>query len=129
MICQRTAASTKTARNTHSAERLLKSLSSQSIAVSNDATKCLHDNIYDCCRLMSHFFSFSLPRSVPPDTRTIRTCGFEEGQYKNKCYQRSGFGGRQEVCACDNDLCNGAVTIKATLGVLLAAVVVFIARA
>jgi hypothetical protein len=67
--------------------------------------------------------------AVPPDTRTIRSCAFEEGNYKNKCYQRSGFGGRQEVCACDTDLCNGASTIKATFGVLLAAVVVFVARA
>lgn len=66
---------------------------------------------------------------VPPDTRTIRSCAFEEGNYKNKCYQRSGFGGRQEVCACDGELCNGAATIKATLGVLLAAIVVFVARA
>lgn len=67
--------------------------------------------------------------AVPPDTRTIRTCAFEEGNYKARCYQRSGFGGRQEVCACESDLCNGAVTIKATFGVLLAAIVVFVARA
>lgn len=67
--------------------------------------------------------------SVPPDTRTIRTCGFEEGNYKNKCYQRSGFGGRQEVCACDTPYCNEGAATKATFGVLLAALVVLIARA
>jgi hypothetical protein len=66
---------------------------------------------------------------VPPDTRTIRSCGFEVGNYRNKCYQRSGFGGRQEVCACEGDLCNSAVKVKATFGVLLAIIVAVIAHA
>jgi hypothetical protein len=67
---------------------------------------------------------------VPADTRIIRSCGFVDnnGTYSNRCYQRSGFGGRQEVCACTEDHCNGATTMKATFGVLLAAVVVFISR-
>jgi len=83
---------------------------------------------YTFCRKIIQIIEFSV-NNLPPDTRTIRSCAFEEGNYKNKCYQRSGFGGRQEVCACDGELCNGATTIKATLGVLLAAIVVFVARA
>jgi hypothetical protein len=69
-----------------------------------------------------NFFS-----AVPPDTRTVRSCAYEVGAYPNKCYQRSGFGGRHEVCACDGDLCNSATKTKAALGVILAVVVAFIA--
>lgn len=83
---------------------------------------------YTFCRKITQIIEFSV-NNLPPDTRTIRSCGFEEGNYKNRCYQRSGFGGRQEVCACDGELCNGAVKVKATLGVLLATLVAFIARA
>ncbi|CAG9798656.1 unnamed protein product [Chironomus riparius] len=82
---------------------------------------------YTFCRKITQIIEFSV-NNLPPDTRTIRSCGYEVGNYPNKCYQRSGFGGRQEVCACDGDLCNGAVKIKATLGVLLAVLVAFIAR-
>lgn len=46
--------------------------------------------------------------TVLPDSRVIRTCGWDDSQHKNRCYQRSGFGGRQEVCACDKDGCNGS---------------------
>lgn len=45
---------------------------------------------------------------VPADTRIIRGCGWDDSNHKNKCYQRSGFGGRQEVCACESDNCNAA---------------------
>lgn len=50
--------------------------------------------------------------SVPPDTRVIRSCGWDDSQYKNRCYHRSGFGGRQEVCACEEDLCNGSNNVQ-----------------
>ena len=65
---------------------------------------------------------------VPPDTRTIRSCGFEAGNYANRCYQRSGFGGRQEVCACEGELCNSAVKLRTTFGVVLSILVAIIAR-
>lgn len=51
---------------------------------------------------------------MPADTRIIRGCGWDDSTYKNKCYQRSGFGGRQEVCACAEDNCNGSTTIKSS---------------
>lgn len=55
--------------------------------------------------------------AVPANTRTIRSCGWDESNYKGKCYQRGGFGGRQEVCSCTSDFCNGATnyTILNTL--------------
>lgn len=96
--------------------------------LSKDCSEHKNGPKYTFCRKITQIIEFSV-NNLPANTRTIRTCGYEEGQYKNKCYQRSGFGGRQEVCACDNDNCNGAVTAKATFGVLLAAIVVFIARA
>jgi len=94
-----------------------------------DCTTKKEGSKYKFCRKIIQIIEFSV-NNLPPDTRTIRSCGFHEGNYSNKCYQRSGFGGRQEVCACDDkEGCNGAATIKATFGVLLAAIVVFVARA
>lgn len=55
---------------------------------------------------------------VPPDSRVIRGCGWDDSAYKNKCYQRSGFGGRLEVCACANDNCNGAVSVQSINSVM-----------
>lgn len=55
--------------------------------------------------------------AVPPDTRVIRSCAYEP-QDLEKCYQRSGFGGRQEVCACRGELCNNSNTNKLNIGVL-----------
>lgn len=49
--------------------------------------------------------------TVPPETRVIRTCGYDESNYKGRCYQRGGFGGRQEVCSCLTDKCNSATTV------------------
>lgn len=66
-----------------------------------------------------HHYAFIFP--VPPDSRVIRGCGWDDSAYKNRCYQRAGFGGRLEVCACADDNCNGAVSlqsINSVLGVL-----------
>lgn len=49
---------------------------------------------------------------VLADTRIIRGCGWDDSNHKNKCYSRSGFGGRQEVCACSEDNCNGAMSLR-----------------
>lgn len=59
------------------------------------------------------------------DSRIIRGCGFIEGNYKNRCYQKSGFGGRQEVCACSTDNCNGAHSITGTVGLTAICIVAF----
>ncbi|XP_072767564.1 UPAR/Ly6 domain-containing protein crok [Anoplolepis gracilipes] len=62
---------------------------------------------YTMCRKITQVIEFSV-NGLPPDTRVIRGCGWDESNYKGKCYQRSGFGGRQEVCSCLNDYCNTA---------------------
>lgn len=54
-------------------------------------------------------------KTVQPDSRVIRGCGWDDSNYKNTCYQRAGFGGRQEVCACETDNCNSSVSLKSTL--------------
>lgn len=54
------------------------------------------------------FYVFLYFMLVPIDTRIIRICGWDDSSYKGKCYHRSGFGGRQEVCSCETDNCNGA---------------------
>ncbi|XP_022167321.1 uncharacterized protein LOC111031597 [Myzus persicae] len=46
---------------------------------------------------------------LPSDrNRIIRTCGWDASNYNNKCYHRSGFGGKQDVCTCMTDYCNSA---------------------
>ncbi|XP_060853696.1 uncharacterized protein LOC132931745 [Rhopalosiphum padi] len=46
---------------------------------------------------------------LPSDkNRIIRTCGWDVSNYNNKCYHRSGFGGKQDVCTCLTDYCNSA---------------------
>lgn len=90
-----------------------------------DDYKGIHN--YTFCRKIKQVIEFSV-NSLPPDTRTIRGCGYDDSNYKGRCYQRSGFGGRQEVCACYEDYCNGASATKATFGVLLSALLIYIAR-
>ncbi|EAT37771.1 AAEL010260-PA [Aedes aegypti] len=85
-------------------------------------------NKYTFCRKIVQSIEFSV-NNLPPDTRIIRGCGWDESSYKGKCYQRSGFGGRQEVCACYEDGCNGASSVQVTLGLVLAAALAFLVRA
>lgn len=62
---------------------------------------------YTMCRKITQVIEFSV-NGLPADTRVIRGCGWDETNYMGKCYQRSGFGGRQEVCSCLTDFCNAA---------------------
>lgn len=79
-------------------------------------------NPYILCRKIKQIIEFEV-NGLPPDTRIIRTCGWDDSTYKNRCYQRSGFGGRQEVCACETDLCNGApISVSTALPLTIAAV-------
>ncbi|XP_011314694.1 uncharacterized protein [Fopius arisanus] len=65
---------------------------------------------YTMCRKTVQSIEFGV-NGLVPETRVIRTCGYDESNYKGRCYQRGGFGGRQEVCSCLTDKCNGATTI------------------
>ncbi|KAL1497283.1 hypothetical protein ABEB36_008275 [Hypothenemus hampei] len=68
---------------------------------------------YTLCRKIKQMIDFEV-NGLKPDSRVIRTCGWDDSQYKNQCYHRSGFGGRQEVCGCDKDGCNGSYVITAS---------------
>jgi hypothetical protein len=57
----------------------------------------------------------------------IRSCGYDTSNYVGKCYQRAGFGGRQEVCSCESDLCNSAPGIS-SMSVLMTVAVAALAR-
>lgn len=58
--------------------------------------------------------------AVPPDSRVIRTCGYQNQTSTNYCYSRAGFGGRQVVCSCDTDTCNGAGALGASTAAMVA---------
>lgn len=77
------------------------------------------DKPYILCRKIKQMIDFEV-NGLPPDSRVIRSCGWDDRTYKNRCYHRSGFGGRQEVCACEGDKCNGAGSLAAPV-LLLAA--------
>lgn len=49
--------------------------------------------------------------TVKGEERVIRSCGWVDSKYTNNCYAKSGFGGRQDVCSCTSDYCNGSTTI------------------
>ncbi|KAJ3645560.1 hypothetical protein Zmor_023205 [Zophobas morio] len=73
---------------------------------------------YKLCRKIKQVIDFEV-NGLQPESRVIRTCGWDDSQYKNKCYHRSGFGGRQEVCACEEDGCNSSSAVYASLALLI----------
>ncbi|XP_018561877.1 uncharacterized protein LOC108903993 [Anoplophora glabripennis] len=73
---------------------------------------------FTLCRKIKQVIDFEV-NGLQPDSRVIRACGYEDKQYANRCYQRSGFGGRQEVCACQEDGCNATSTTIASISLVL----------
>jgi hypothetical protein len=69
---------------------------------------------YTLCRKIVQHIDFEV-NGNPPEVRVIRSCGWDESSYVDKCYQRSGFGGRQEVCSCKTEFCNDSVAVSASL--------------
>lgn len=66
---------------------------------------------------------------VEPNTRVIRLCGWDNSTYQGRCYQRAGFGGRQEVCACFGDNCNSGNSLNSLFSAtILSAVIILFAR-
>lgn len=60
--------------------------------------------------------------TVPSDhNRIIRSCGWDASNYNNKCYHRSGFGGKQDVCTCATDYCNSAQRTYLAFAIVVAA--------
>lgn len=86
-----------------------------------------HGVTYTFCRKITQIIEFAV-NNLPPDNRVIRGCGWDDSSYKNACYQRAGFGGRQEVCACSTDNCNGAGSLQSTfivIGTALTAILLY----
>ncbi|XP_066994329.1 UPAR/Ly6 domain-containing protein crok [Anabrus simplex] len=79
---------------------------------------------YVLCRKIVQHIDFEV-NGNKPEKRVIRSCGWDDSSYKGRCYQRSGFGGRQEVCACEQDYCNGAPSIPQALTTLSATTVLY----
>ncbi|XP_063702363.1 uncharacterized protein LOC134832308 [Culicoides brevitarsis] len=83
---------------------------------------------YTLCRKIVQTIEFNV-NGLEPETRVIRQCGWDNSTYSGRCYQRAGFGGRQEVCGCFEDNCNGANSVSLVFGVtILSAVLAFVAR-
>ncbi|GJQ72067.1 hypothetical protein Trydic_g3165 [Trypoxylus dichotomus] len=77
------------------------------------------DSSYNICRKIKQVIDFEV-NGLQPNIRTIRMCGKLQEE-PNKCYQRSGFGGRQIVCACDQENCNASSTIYMSTALLIGA--------
>ncbi|XP_077290887.1 uncharacterized protein LOC143914508 [Arctopsyche grandis] len=86
-------------------------------AMKKDCATLEQGNKHTMCRKITQVIEFEV-NGLPPDSRVIRGCGWDESNYKGRCYQRSGFGGRQEVCSCTDDYCNSAPKSLPTLTVL-----------
>lgn len=71
------------------------------------------------CRKIKQVIDFEV-NGLHAETRIIRSCGYFNKSLTNYCYQRSGFGGRQEVCACDSDNCNASSAIVASSSLIVA---------
>ncbi|XP_034256358.1 uncharacterized protein LOC117654211 [Thrips palmi] len=87
-------------------------------SLKKDCSEHIEGSKYTMCRKITQSIDFEV-NGLPPDSRVIRSCGWDESSYKGKCYQRSGFGGRQEVCSCLTNNCNGAASVAASAAALL----------
>ncbi|KAG5895233.1 hypothetical protein JTB14_003450 [Gonioctena quinquepunctata] len=77
-----------------------------------------NEKAYTLCRKIKQMIDFEV-NGLKPESRVIRKCGFEDTAYVGRCYQRSGFGGRQEVCTCTDENCNGSSTIFASISLVI----------
>lgn len=74
---------------------------------------------YILCRKIKQVIDFDV-NGLKAETRVIRSCGYYNKSHTNQCYQRSGFGGRQEVCACQTDYCNTNTTLIVPIFLIIA---------
>ncbi|RZF43342.1 hypothetical protein LSTR_LSTR001603 [Laodelphax striatellus] len=80
----------------------------------DDATKK-----YSMCRKITQTIEFEV-NGLQPDTRVIRSCGWDESNYKGRCYQRSGFSFQYLLRSCLTDLCNASQRTAGVTVLLLA---------
>ncbi|RVE48009.1 hypothetical protein evm_007321 [Chilo suppressalis] len=67
---------------------------------------------HSLCRKIVQHVDFGSVNGQLPASRVVRACGWDDTKYKGSCYHRAGFGGRQEVCSCTKDLCNGSRDVR-----------------
>jgi len=79
---------------------------------------------FDRCRKINQWVDFEVD-GLKPHKRVIRSCGWNQTN-ERYCYYRAGFGGRQEVCTCNVDQCNGASYTGLTTFTLLSTVCICI---
>ncbi|XP_059476759.1 uncharacterized protein LOC132197468 [Neocloeon triangulifer] len=96
-------------------------------SLEKDCTDAPDGATYTMCRKIVQHIDFEV-NGLQPDHRVIRSCGYEASNYVDKCYQRAGFGGRQEVCSCTTgDMCNSAPGIS-SMSVMVTVAVAALAR-
>jgi len=76
---------------------------------------------YDRCRKIDQWVDKEM-EGMKPNQRVIRDCGWGQGDDERTCYYRAGFGGRQNVCTCQSDNCNGASNIASTAFAIISGV-------
>ncbi|GLV34675.1 uncharacterized protein CBL_09155 [Carabus blaptoides fortunei] len=96
-------------------------------SLKTECSKMIDGHATKLCRKITQIIEFEV-NGLPPDSRVIRSCGWDDSTYKNKCYHRSGFGGRQEVCACDSDFCNSAPRTMTTTAIPLTFVAIVLLK-
>lgn len=83
--------------------------------------------------ILSFIFFQLFVHIVKGEERVIRSCGWIDSKYTNNCYHKSGYGGRQDVCSCTSDYCNGSTTITsstvtATICILMVSLITYFHR-
>jgi len=71
-----------------------------------------HHVEYKTCRKIVTWIDFDVNNNTATE-RIVRKCGYIESKYDQTCYYRGGFGGRQQVCSCQEDDCNSGFTFRA----------------
>ncbi|XP_050532564.1 uncharacterized protein LOC126900698 [Daktulosphaira vitifoliae] len=74
---------------------------------------------YTMCRKSIQSIEHRVNGLKADKNRIIRTCAWDDSMYKNKCYHRSGFGGKSDVCSCSVDYCNLAEKKSVTVYVMV----------
>ncbi|XP_046413693.1 uncharacterized protein LOC124310551 [Neodiprion virginianus] len=110
--------------NSHNDSRCAEALPPD--VLKKDCSDHVEGSKYTMCRKITQVIEFSV-NGLPADSRVIRGCGWDESNYMGRCYQRSGFGGRQEVCSCVGDYCNGATESRISIFLIATVIVGFLA--
>ncbi|GAB6018687.1 hypothetical protein CHUAL_000363 [Chamberlinius hualienensis] len=76
-----------------------------------DCSELKDGSRYDRCRKIEQWVDIEV-EGQKPIHRIARTCGMPQGDDERDCYYRAGFGGRQQVCSCQEPECNAATKLN-----------------